>query len=90
MTAMPSFVHHVIGVMNFKPTMKFEYATVVMLFTVVLVMKWINAKIVLKLFALPVLHCLVVNFVVVVCVRTVLQHVGVVGLFCVAEMQSLL
>jgi hypothetical protein len=75
MNAMLAFVKIVIGVMNFKPIMKYEYVIDVMPFIVVIVMKWINAMIVPKWCVPRAVHYCRVNFVEVDSVRSVLRHV---------------
>ena len=64
MNVNPTYVTGAIGVMNSRPIMRYGFAIDVMHFIVVIVMKWINVMIVVKLFVDPAPHSLVVNFVV--------------------------
>jgi KH domain len=59
----------VTGAMNIKRIMKYEFVIDVMDFIVVIVMRWISAMIVMRLYVHPAPHCYPVNFVAGVCVK---------------------
>jgi hypothetical protein len=69
------FALHVTGVMNIKQIMKLGFAIDVMPFIVRVVMRWINVKIVERLFVVAAVRYVVVSSVDVVYVKTVLQLV---------------
>jgi|Transcript_25451 hypothetical protein len=79
----------VIGVTNFKPITKFEFAIGAMDFIARRVTKWISAMIVVKSSAEDVLPYYLANFVEEDCVRTVPPRVENVALSCVRGIPNL-
>ena len=89
MNALPIFAMIVIGVMNFKPIMKFASAIDAMDFIAKDVMKWINAMIVEKSSVEDALRYCRVNFAEEDCVRIVPRRVENVALSCVRGIPNL-